>query len=77
MSHYAQLITLEPGKRGGKPCVRGLRITVQDVLDWLAAGRSAEEIVQDFPELTLDDIRAVLCYAAERERHAAWVPVAA
>ena len=77
MSHYAQLITLEPGKRGGKPCVRGLRITVQDVLDWLAAGRSAEEIVQDFPELTLDDIRAVLSYAAERERHAAWVPVAA
>ena len=77
MSHYAQIITLEPGKRGGKPCVRGLRITVQDVLDWLAAGRSAEEIVQDFPELTLDDIRAVLSYAAERERHAAWVPVAA
>ena len=77
MSHYAQLITLEPGKRGGKPCVRGLRITVQDVLDWLAAGRSAEAIVQDFPELTLDDIRAVLSYAAERERHAAWVPVAA
>ena len=77
MSHYAQIITLEPGKRGGKPCVRGLRITVQDVLDWLAAGRSAEEIVQDFPELTLDDIRAVLSYAAERERQAAGVPVAA
>ena len=76
MSHYAQHITLEPGKRGGKPCVRGLRISVQDVLDWLAAGRSAEEIIQDFPELTLDDIRAVLSYAAERERHAAWVPVA-
>jgi uncharacterized protein (DUF433 family) len=77
MSHYAQHITLEPGKRGGKPCVRGLRITVQDVLDWLAAGRSAEQIVQDFPELTLEDIRAVLGYAADRERHAAWVPVAA
>ena len=76
MSHYAQHITLEPGKRGGKPCVRGLRISVQDVLDWLAAGRSAEEIIQNFPELMLDDIRAVLSYAAERERHAAWVPVA-
>ncbi len=76
MSHYAQHITLEPGKRGGKPCVRGLRITVQDVLDWLAAGRNADQIIQDFPELTFDDIRAVLSYAAERERHAAWVPVA-
>ena len=76
MSHYAQHISLEPGKRGGKPCVRGLRISVQDVLDWLAAGRSAEEIIQNFPELMLDDIRAVLSYAAERERHAAWVPVA-
>jgi uncharacterized protein (DUF433 family) len=77
MSHFAQHITLEPGKRGGKPCIRGLRITVQDVLDWLATGRSADEIVHDFPELTHDDIRAVLGYAAERERHAAWVPVAA
>jgi uncharacterized protein (DUF433 family) len=77
MSHYTQHITLEPGKRGGKPCVRGLRITVQDVLDWLAAGKSAEQIVHDFPELTLDDIRAVLGYAAERERHAAWVRIAA
>jgi uncharacterized protein (DUF433 family) len=77
MSHYAQHITLEPGKRGGKPCIRGLRVTVQDVLDWLAAGRSAEQIVRDFPELTPDDIRAVLAYAADRERHAAWVPVAA
>lgn len=77
MNHYAQHITLEPGKRGGKPCVRGLRITVQDVLDWLAAGRSAEQILQGFPELTPEDIRAVLGYAAERERHAAWIPVAA
>ena len=77
MSHYTQHITLEPGKRGGRPCVRGLRITVQDVLDWLAAGKSAEQIVHGFPELTAEDIRAVLSYAAERERHAAWVRVAA
>jgi uncharacterized protein (DUF433 family) len=77
MSPYAQHITLEPGKRGGNPCIRGLRITVQDVLDWLAAGQSAEQIVQDFPELTPDDIRAVLGYAADRERHAAWVAIAA
>ncbi len=77
MKPYAQLITLEPGKRGGKPCVRGLRITVQDVLDALAAGQSAQDIVADFPELTLEDIRAVLAYAADRERHAAWLPVAA
>lgn len=77
MNIQSQRITLEPGKRGGKPCIRGLRITVQDVLDWLAAGRSMDEIVQDFPELTHEDIRAVLAYAADRERHAAWVPVAA
>jgi uncharacterized protein (DUF433 family) len=77
MNTYVQHITLEPGKRGGKPCIRGLRVTVQDVLDWLAIGRTADEIVHDFPELTPDDIRAVLGYAAERERHAAWVPVAA
>lgn len=77
MSHYTQHITLEPGKRGGKPCVRGMRITVQDVLDCLAAGKSAEQIVNDFPELTAEDTRAVLSYAAERERHAAWVRVAA
>ena len=77
MNTYIQHITLEPGKRSGRPCIRGLRITVQDVLDWLAAGRSANDIVHDFPELTHDDIRAVLGYAADRERHAAWVPVAA
>lgn len=71
------LITFESGKRGGKPCIRGLRITVQDVLDWLAAGLSAQDIVTDYPELTPEDIRAVLAYAADRERHAAWVRVAA
>lgn len=77
MAAYQDRITLEPGKRGGKPCVRGLRITVQDVLDWLAAGRSEADILSDYPELVLEDIRAVLAYAADRERHAAWVRVAA
>jgi uncharacterized protein (DUF433 family) len=77
MSDSIQRITLEPGKRGGKPCVRGLRITVQDVLDWLASGRSEADILSDFPELAAEDIRAVLSYAADRERHAAWIPVAA
>lgn len=64
---YAQRITIEPGKRGGKPCIRGLRITVYDVLDWLAQGMSEAEIVNDYPELTVEDIRAALAYAAQRE----------
>ncbi len=62
------MITIEPDKRNGKPCVRGLRITVQDVLEYLAGGMTPEEIVTDFPELTLLDIRACLAYAADRER---------
>jgi len=66
---YRRFITLEPGKRGGKPCIRGMRITVYDVLDYLASGMSQEEILDDFPELTADDIRACLSYAADRERH--------
>lgn len=61
-------ITLEPGKRGGKPCVRGLRITVYDVLSMLSSGMSQQEIQEDFPELTSEDILAVLAYAADRER---------
>lgn len=65
---YQTVITLEPGKRSGKPCIRGLRITVYDVLSYLAAGMSADEIVADFPALTKDDIRACLEFAAERER---------
>ena len=65
---YRPYITLEPGKRSGKPCIRGLRMTVYDVLDYLAAGMTPEEIVADFPNLTLDDIRACLAYAADRER---------
>ena len=77
MSDYHSIITLEPGKRGGKPCIRGLRITVQDVLGWLASGMSPEEIVTDYPELTKQDVMACLAYAADREKHAAWVPVVA
>ena len=65
---YENIITIEPGKRGGGPCVRGLRITVADVLGWLAAGMSHEEIRADFPELDEDDIRACLAYASDRER---------
>ncbi len=61
-------ITLEPGKRGGRPCVRHMRIAVADVLSWLAAGMSHEEILSDYPELTEADIRACLSYAADRER---------
>lgn len=65
---YRELITVEPGKRGGKPCVRGLRITVTDVLEYLASGMTPEQIVEDFPDLTLEDIRACLAFAADRER---------
>jgi uncharacterized protein (DUF433 family) len=65
---YRDVLTLEPGKRSGKPCIRGMRISVYDVLSYLAAGMSAEEILADFPYLTADDVRACLAYAAERER---------
>lgn len=65
---YAGRITLEPGKRSGKPCVRGLRITVSDVLDYLASGMSEDEILDDFPDLERADIRACLAFAADRER---------
>ena len=65
---YRERITIEPGKRSGKPCVRGLRITVSDVLDYLASGMTEAQIIQDFPELTVDDIRACLAFAADRER---------
>ena len=69
MVDYTHIITLEPGKRNGKPCIRGLRITVYDVLSYLAAGMTSDEILADFPSLTSDDILACLSYAAERERH--------
>jgi uncharacterized protein (DUF433 family) len=65
---YSQIITIEPGKRSGKPCVRGLRITVYDVLGYMAAGMTQEEILADFPDLTETDIRACLAYAADAER---------
>jgi len=66
---YKNIITLEPDKRGGKPCIRGLRITVYDVLSYLAAGMTIDEIISDFPSLTRDDILACLSYAADREHH--------
>lgn len=67
--NYRQVITIEPGKRGGRPCIRHMRIAVEDVLGWLAAGMSHREIIEDYPELTEDDILACLAYAADRERH--------
>jgi uncharacterized protein (DUF433 family) len=65
---YQDIITLEPGKRSGQPTIRGLRITVADVLSYLAAGMTPEEILADFPYLTREDILACLAYAADRER---------
>lgn len=65
---WRSLITMEPGKRGGRPCVRGMRMTVADVLSYLAAGMSEAEVLDDFPYLTVEDIRACLAFAAERER---------
>ena len=71
---YRQRITIEPGKRGGKPCIRGLRITVYDVLEYLASGMSEAEILHDFPDLTQEDIRACLAFAADRERKLVTIP---
>ncbi len=71
---YQHIITIEPGKRGGKPCIRGLRITVYDVLDYLASGMSEDEILRDFPDLTREDIRACLVFAADRERRLVSIP---
>lgn len=65
---YQGIITIEPGKRGGKPCIRGMRITVYDVLEYLASGMTQREILEDFPYLTRDDILACLSFAATRER---------
>ena len=65
--NYREIISIEPGKRGGKPCIRGMRISVYDILGWLAAGMTNEQTIKDFPELTLEDIRAALAYAADRE----------
>ncbi len=71
---YERLITIESDKCGGKPCIRGIRITVYDVLDYLASGMSEEEILRDFPDLTQDDIRACLAFAANRERKLLSIP---
>ena len=67
MVDYKSIITIEPGKRGGKPCIRGMRITVNDILGWLASGMNNQEILNDYEELTLEDIYAALSYAADRE----------
>ena len=71
---YRAYITIEPGKRGGKPCIRGLRITVYDILEYLASGMSTDEILADFQDLTIEDIRACLAFAADRERRLVKVP---
>lgn len=71
---YEDIITIEPGKRGGKPCIRGLRITVYDVLEYLAGGMSEAEILGDFPDLRSEDIRACLSFAADRERRLLSIP---
>ena len=73
---YSEIITVEPGKRGGKPCIRGLRITVYDVLEYLASGMSEDEILADFPDLRQEDIRACLAFAADRERRLVSLPPA-
>jgi uncharacterized protein (DUF433 family) len=74
--NYMERITIEPGKRSGKPCIRGLRITVSDILDYLASGMTEDEILSDFPDLEREDIRAALAFAADRERRLMSVPPA-
>ena len=71
---YSEIITVEPATRGGKPCIRGLRITVYDVLEYLASGMSEDEILADFPDLRREDIRASLAFAADRERRLVLFP---
>ncbi|MEP6671990.1 MAG: DUF433 domain-containing protein [Chthoniobacter sp.] len=71
---YREIITIEPGKRSGKPCIRGTRMTVTDVLEYLAAGMTHEALLADFPDLTETDIRACLAFAADRERRLAALP---
>ena len=71
---YSKIITIEPGKRSGKPTIRGMRMTVTDVLEYLASGMSEAEILSDFPDLTADDIKACLAFAADRERKLATLP---
>jgi len=71
---YRDIITIEPGKRSGKPCIRGTRMTVTDVLEYLAGGMTEAEILAEFPDLTAEDIRACLAFAADRERRLATLP---
>lgn len=71
MTDYRDRITIEPGKRGGKPCLRGLRITVYDVLEYLGSGMTQDEVLADFPDLEREDLLAALQYAADRERKSA------
>lgn len=75
--NYRDYITIEPDKRGGKPCVRGLRITVYEVLEYLASEMTEQEILEDFPDLTHEDLKACLTYAADRERRLMMSPIAA
>jgi len=65
---YNEIITIEPGKRSGKPCIRGMRITVYDILEYLAGGMTEAEVLEDFSELTSQDIKACLAFAADREK---------
>ncbi|MBS1489508.1 MAG: DUF433 domain-containing protein [Bacteroidetes bacterium] len=67
---YKTLITIDPGKRGGRPCIRNMRITVYDILNWFASGMTREDILEDFPELSNDDLTAALLFAADREAKA-------
>ena len=67
MSHYTDIITIDPQVRFGKPCIRGMRISVSDILGWLASGMSTKDILVDYPDLTSEDIKAALLYAADRE----------
>lgn len=67
MRHYTKIITIDPAKRFGKPCIRGMRISVSDILGWLASGMSMEEIIEDYPELTREDILASLSYTAAKK----------
>jgi uncharacterized protein (DUF433 family) len=71
---YRNIITIDPARRGGKPCVRDLRMTVYDILEYLAAGMTTEGLLRDFPDLTEEDIRACLAFAADRERKLATSP---
>ena len=72
---YSKIITIDPAKRSGKACIRNLRITVYDILDYLAGGMTHEQILADFPDLTEEDIRACLAYAADAERRLEIVPL--